>query len=255
MNTGNTTSYADMSKSHREEKKFKMPNGTYKGLFKGHKYAMGKTTNNPMITLEFKPLSAPNPETLKKLNDKNRLLVKRFVFSPKAPFQFGDFLNFMEDLGVDLSTIRPFDEDPDLKDLRAYLDQAERTPFEVELETKQQKDASQYYDIKFKDVQKIFNTAPVAIPAPVVATPSPTGPTYAQMITAGWTDETLRASEYSGLVPVAPRPAPLAPPVPTSTALPVAPAPVSVPVSTPIIPTASVGGPVAPPQPPANPMG
>jgi len=225
-------SYADLAKSHREEKKFKMPEGDYLTLFKGHKYEISKKgKGSPMISLEFKPLEAPTAEDLAKLQKKNRMIITRFIFSPNTPWGIGDLVVFLEDIGADLSKCRPLDKDPEMLDLRAWLDAAELQPPKVKLNVTHQAGPGSYYNVTILECAKVWgppaaattvDTTAFTVAAteaaklaetadPVVETATETvkqqaaaGPTYEAMIAAGWTDETLAANpQYAHLVPVA----------------------------------------------------
>ena len=249
------TSYADMARAQREERKFRTPEGDYTTLYKGFTYGTsGK--GHPQITIELKPIAGNiDPAILKKLEDKKRTIKYYFTFSPGTPWAFPDFLIFLQDLGADLGAVRPKEQDPDFEDLRAVLTQAERTPPEIKVAVKHQKNSSNY-NVVLKEVEQIFNTAgaapavtpaaplaaaPVAPGAPVIPAVDPAAATVAtvdgfsleQMIAAGWTVETLAADpKYAILVPtpaaaapVAPTPAPAAPVAPTPAQPAAAPAP------------------------------
>ena len=172
-------SYAQLAASHREEKKFRMPEGNYTVLFKGYKYEISqKGKGSPMITMELKPLEAPTQEILQKLNSKGRVIRHRFVFSPATPWGIGDFVVFLQDLGADLSQCRPLEQDPEMLDLRAWLDAAERTPPAIKIDVKHQKNSNVHYNVNILEVQPIWGpaaqvAAPTAAPAAQPAAVAP----------------------------------------------------------------------------------
>lgn len=198
-------SYADMANQRRAERKFRTPDGDYLCLYKGHTYTAAKKSGVPMVTLELKPVEAPTSEILETMVRKNRLLKKKFIFSPKTPWNFEDFVVFLDDLGADLSQVRPQTKDPNLVDLRAILDQAERTPPYIKVSSKDQKP---FYDVEILEVQPVFGLkaqqyqAAVAAGQVIEGTPRPPVFVNPAVVASPQATTTPQATETATAAPV-----------------------------------------------------
>ena len=169
-------SYADRSRQAREDRMFRFGAGEYIGRFKDWKFKKSKK-NNDMFELEFKVIQAPTPEILEKARLKDRKIIARFTMS--VDFQFDNFLNFLEDLGADLSQCRPQAQDPQFMDFRAILDELERLSPDLKMELKPQQDDPRYYDVYFRDVQEILRGAPAGAQTPAEPNAAPAAPAAA----------------------------------------------------------------------------
>ena len=196
MSTPATTTggYASRARDARSNRGFRPAEGLYQGLFKNWEFKTSKS-GNQMFVLEFKVLQGPTLEVTEQFaKSPKRVLRCQYVLS--VPHHFDSFLILLEDLGVDLSTVRTIEQDPEYTDFRNIFDQVERRPPTCELKVKHQKDSDQNYNLDVKKIERIFTApapssaaiapalaaAPTAAPAPAAApepVPAPAAPTPA----------------------------------------------------------------------------
>lgn len=168
------SNYADRAQARRASRGFRPPEGEYRLRFKEWSMPSSKSQKNlgeSYFKLEFKVLEAPDADTKAKFEKNNRKLNCKFF--PFVTYSFDDFLTLLEDFGADLFKLRSYEDDPDMEDLKALLDVAEKKSPDMTGTLKHQKDSDQYYNLYLKDVEKVLgggNSAPVSTPS------KPTGP-------------------------------------------------------------------------------
>jgi len=209
------SSFAARARAGREEGAGAFTFPKFEGWvrLKGWKFGLTKKSKKPMFTLELKILEdvtvlsrvEVRGKVLTPEDIRGKIVKERVIVDPAMDWQFDRFLAYLEDSGMDLSTMD--DTDPQFKDIQEALEYLEDQGQKIKVSLDPQEDDARYYRLKFLEVQKVGEG--VGGPVPVV----PAAPVQVQAVAS---------------VPVAPV-APVAPaqvvPAPVVEAAPATPAP------------------------------
>lgn len=209
------SSFAARARAGREEGAGAFTFPKFEGWvrLKGWKFGLTKKSKKPMFTLELKILEdvtvlsrvEVRGKVLTSEDIRGKIVKERVIVDPAMDWQFDRFLAYLEDSGMDLSTMD--DTDPQFKDIQEALEYLEDQGQKIKVSLDPQEDDARYYRLKFLEVQKVGEG--VGGPVPAV----PAAPVQVQAVAS------------VPAAPVAPvAPAPVAP-APVVEAAPATPAP------------------------------
>lgn len=239
------SSFAARARAGREEGAGAFTFPKFEGWvrLKGWKFGLTKKSKKPMFTLELKILEdvtvlsrvEVRGKVLTPEDIRGKIVKERVIVDPAMDWQFDRFLAYLEDSGMDLSTMD--DTDPQFKDIQEALEYLEDQGQKIKVSLDPQEDDARYYRLKFLEVQKLGEgvggpvpavpavpaQAVASVPAAPAAPAAPVAP--AQVVPAPVVEaaSAIPASEVVQPVVVAPV-APVAPAAPAAEVPPAAPA-------------------------------